>query len=134
MKTPSTRANRLFRRLFSSWKTASAGFVAFAIYLLSPAVLRWYDPTAGTFDAGYLQWVLLATALAFWAAFVGWVIFQLAFASLDQSSSNENDEWGNLRGWFNDHMSGFQKWVAVQTAFVLCVILFLVCLKLVPLS
>jgi hypothetical protein len=120
------------RRILSSWKGLAAGLVALTIYLLLPPVIRLYDPTAGVFDAGYLQWVGLATFLAFWAGFVGWVLFQLLFASLDAASANTKDEWGNLKTWFNDLSDG-QRWCAVQGAYVLCVLLFIACLKLVPL-
>jgi len=124
---------KTLRRILSSWKGLAAGLVALTIYLLLPPVIRLYDPTAGVFDAGYLQWVGLATFLAFWAGFVGWVLFQLLFASLDAASANTKDEWGNLKTWF-EHIAPHKRWYLVQSAFVLCVLLFLICLKLVPLS
>jgi len=119
------------RRLLSSWKGALSGLVAIVIYLLLPPLLRIYDPTAGCFDAGYLQWVGLATACAFWSGFVGWVMFQIFFASLDHASSSDHDEWGALKAWFYD-LSGRERWYVTQGAYVLCVVIFLVCLKLVP--
>ena len=124
---------KTLRRIFSSWRGMISGVVALVIYLTLPPIIRFYDPTAGVFDAGYLQWVGLATFLAFWAGFIGWVLFQVLFHSLDQASANEPDEWGNLKGWF-EHLSQGQRWLATQAAFVLCVILFIVCLKLVPFS
>jgi hypothetical protein len=124
---------RTLRRIFSSFRGFLAGVVALGIYLILPELIRIYDPTAGTFDAGYLQWIGLATFLTFWSGFVGWVLWQLIFSSLDKDSSNRDDEWGNLRLWF-DVMPPEQKWRMVQLSFLICVAIFLICLKLVPLS
>jgi hypothetical protein len=124
---------KLLRRIFSSFRGLLAGLVALGIYLILPELLRIYDPTAGTFDAGYLQWIGLATFLTFWSGFVGWVLWQLIFSSLDKDSSNVSDEWGNLRIWFN-YLEPQTRWYMVQVTFLICVAIFLICLKLVPLS
>lgn len=124
---------KLLRRIFSSFRGLLAGLVALGIYLVLPELIRAYDPTAGTFDAGYLQWIGLATFLTFWSGFVGWVLWQLIFSSLDKDSSNSADEWGNLRDWFN-YLEPQTRWYMVQVSFLLCVAIFLICLKLVPLS
>jgi hypothetical protein len=121
------------RRLFSSWKGALSGVIAIAIYLALPPILRLYDPTAGYFDAGYLQWIGLATAVAFWAGFVAWIMFQVFFSSLDRASSSDHDEWGALKAWFRD-LSDRERWYVTQGAYVLCLVVFMVCLKLVPLG
>jgi len=121
------------RRMLSSWRALLLGAVALVGYLVLPVLLRWYDPTAGLFDAGYLQWAALATFLACWAGFVGWVIFQCVFATIDQASANNRGEWGNLEEWFQSIPPRW-KWAATQVAFVLCVSLYLVCLKLIALQ
>jgi hypothetical protein len=121
------------RRLFSSFHGFLAGVVALGIYLLLPYVIRLYDPSAGLFDAGYLQWVGLATFLTFWTGFVAWLLWQLIFSSLDKATANAQNEWGNLQLWF-DCLTPAAKWYVVQVTFLLCVAIFLICLKLVPLS
>jgi len=124
---------KFLRRFLSSWHGLIAGLVALAVYLCLPLAIRWYDPTAGVFDAGYLVWVGLGTFLALWAGFVGWVMFQLFFASLDKAAASDSDEWGNLRSWFDD-LPTWAKWMSVQFAFAFCVIVFLFCLRLIPIS
>jgi hypothetical protein len=124
---------KTLRRIFSSWHGLLAGLIALVIYLALPPIVRAYDPTAGVFDAGYLVWVGLATFLAFWSVFVGWVIWQLAFASLDRATSDHRSEWGRLQEWL-EYIPPAHRWYIVQVTFVLCVVLFLVCLKLVPMS
>jgi hypothetical protein len=124
---------KLLRRFSSSWKTLTAGILAIIGYLLLPRLIKMYDPTAGLFDAGYLQWIGLASVVYFWAIFLGWIGFQIAFASLDKDSANEKNEWGSLRMWF-DAMTPAQKWCAVQGCFTLCLVIFLICLKLVPVN
>ena len=114
------------KRFFSSWQGLGCGAVALALYLVLPVFLRWYDPTAGLFDAGYLQWVGLATVLAFWTVFVGWVCFQIAFPSVDKQADR------HIGAWFQA-LSDREKWYVTQSLFVLMLLLFLVCLVIVPL-
>jgi hypothetical protein len=124
---------KTLRRIFSSWHNLIAGILALTIYLLAPLAVRWYDPTAGVFDGGYLLWVALATFVTLWAGFVGWVLWQLIFPSIDRATASKDDEWGGLREWFN-HMSSAQRWWATQISFAFCVCVFLYVLKLIPLS
>ena len=96
------------------------------MYLALPLALRAYDPTAGLFDAGYLQWLGLATVLSFWAVFVAWVTWQIAFRSIDKTADQK------LAVWF-EGLTDLEKWYATQATFVLMLALFIVALKLVPL-
>lgn len=120
------------RRLFSSWHIFLAGIVFLVLYLFSPVLIRIYDPSAGCFDGGYLEWIVLGIALAFIVGFSAWWLWQLLFSSLDRLTANASGEWGNLEDWF-DKMTPAQKWWAVQSTFLFCILLILVCLKLVPL-
>lgn len=113
-------------RFLSCWQGLLAGVVALALYLALPLALRAYDPTAGLFDAGYLQWLGLATVLSFWAVFVAWVTWQIAFRSIDKSADQR------LAAWF-EGLTDREKWYATQATFVLMLALFIVALKLVPL-
>lgn len=115
-----------WKRLISSWQGLTAGVLALCIYLALPIALRWIDPTAGTFDAGYLQWLGLAAVLYFSAIFCGWVGFQIAFRSIDREADR------SLSEWFKS-LAPSSKWWATQVAFLIMLCLFLVCLKLVPL-
>lgn len=112
-------------RFISSWQGLAAGFVALAAYLALPTVVRLYDPTAGMFDAGYLQWVGLATVLSFWCVFVGWVCFQIAFRSIDKEADK------SISIWF-ESLTPREKWYSTQIAFALMLSLFLLSLSLIP--
>ena len=124
---------KLLRRFFSSWHVLVAGLIALILYLGSPFLIRFYDPTAGSFDGGYLVWIALGVSLAYVVGFAGWVLWQLLFSSLDRATASQRSEWGNLDDWFNG-LSPAQKWAAVQGTFIFCILLVLACLKLVPLS
>jgi amino acid transporter len=117
---------RTIRRWLSSWQGLLAGILALGAYLALPALLRAYDPTAGVFDAGYLQWVGLSTVLSFWAVFVGWLSWQIAFSSIDKAADRRLPEWFEA-------LSPREKWYATQVTFALMLGLFLLALKLVPL-
>ena len=117
------------RRFFSSWPNIVAAIVAILVFLLSPIFVRWYDPTAGVFDAGYLQAVLLASVYSFSAGSVGWAMWQLFFPTLDKDTATKDSEWGSLRDWFWK-MTDAQRWFAVQGTFVFCIVVYLLCLIL----
>lgn len=117
---------RTIRRWLSSWQGLFAGLLALGAYLLLPTLLRAYDPTAGVFDAGYLQWVGLSTVLSFWAVFVGWLSWQIAFTSIDKAADRRLSEWFEA-------LSAREKWYATQITFLAMLGLFLLALKLVPL-
>jgi len=115
------------KRFLSSWQGLAAGLLALTIYLLLPPLIRIYDPTAGTFDGGYLQWLGLAVVafyVAIWATWTGW---QLAFPSTDKESDR------NLSAWFDD-MPPRWRWVAVQATFLFLFWGFIQILKSIPLS
>jgi len=121
------------RRLFSSWHALLAGGISLGVYLIAPIVVRWFDPAAGAFDGGYLVWVFLATFVTFWAVFVGWAVWQLAFALLDRMTSSPAGEWGELEAWFAA-MSPAQRFWAVQGTFIFCIAAFIYILQLIPVS
>lgn len=45
----------LLKLLFKSWGEYVLLIVAVVLFLVSPYIFRWYDPTAGSFDIGVLQ-------------------------------------------------------------------------------
>lgn len=114
------------RRWLSSWQGLFAGLLALGAYLALPPLLRAYDPTAGVFDAGYLQWLGLSTVLTFWAVFVGWLSWQIAFTSIDKAADRRLSEWFEA-------LTDREKWYATQITYALMLALFLTALKLVPL-
>jgi len=114
------------KRILSSWQGLTSGVLALTVYLFLPPVLRWYDPTAGAFDAGYLQWLGLGVVLFFAMIFFGWVGFQIAFRSLDRMFDINSRKW-------EKELSGRELWYATQAFFFLMLVLFLCCLRLVPL-
>lgn len=104
--------------------------IALSIYLYLPKIVRMYDPTAGSYDGGYLLWLGLGISFAFGLAAAGWFLWQRIFASLDKASADQHDEWGNLYTWFKC-LSPVQKYWAVQGTFIFALIYVLVCLWLV---
>lgn len=111
------------RRILSSWRNLALLSVALILFLVSPVIIRWYDPTAGAFDAGFLQAIVLAGVYTFAQGFFGWVFWQIAFASLDKLTASKAREWGNLEEWTRV-LSPAQKVFLVQGTFIFSVILY----------
>ena len=114
---------KFLKRFFSSWPNLLTFGLAVLLFLVSPVVIRWYDPTAGVFDAGFLQAIVLAAVFTFSEAFFGWVLWQLIFASLDRATQSKDSNWG----WLDRATAGLtnsQFVFLVQGSFVFCVCLF----------
>jgi hypothetical protein len=101
--------------------------VALGLYLELPAYIRRIDPTAGVFDAGFLQWIGLATVLFFAGIFVVWVGWQIAFRSVDRAADEALDDW------FTDFQPR-HRWLLTQGTFALMLLFYLLCLWVVPLK
>ena len=91
-------------------------------------MLRYIDPTSGTFDAGFLQWVILGTVVYLWGVFMVWVGWQIAFKSLDRLI----DKKGELDRIFKS-LPPTQQYYIIQGTFIFMVVFWLLALKLVPL-
>lgn len=101
--------------------------ISAAIFVLSPQLLYALDPTSGSFDLGYLQKPLVAAAWFFFATFCAWVALQL--------------DWPDINKWVDDSeglekdfkkLSGLGKIVLSTIVFFLLLLVFVVCLALVP--
>jgi hypothetical protein len=119
------RTPALVRRLISSWQGLAAGAVALGIYLWLPAYIHRIDPTAGIFDAGFLQWIGLATVIYFTGIFVAWLGWQVAWRSVDRAADASIDDW------FADFPLR-HRWLLAQGAFLLMLGYWLLCLAVVP--
>jgi hypothetical protein len=114
---------KFLKRFFSSWPNLLTFAIAVGLFLVSPLFIRWYDPTAGVFDAGFLQAIVLAAVFTFSEAFFGWALWQLIFASLDRATQNSKSNWG----WLDEattKLTNAQFVFLVQGSFVFCVLLF----------
>jgi len=114
---------KFLKRFFSSWANLLTFAIAVLLFLVSPVVIRWYDPTAGVFDAGFLQAIVLAAVFTFSEGFFGWVLWQLIFASLDRATQGKGSNWG----WLDEattKLTNPQFVFLVQGTFAFCVCLF----------
>lgn len=114
---------KFLKRFLSSWANLVAFAVAIAVFLVSPVIIRWYDPTAGMFDSGVLQTVSLAAFFTFSEATGGWILWQLIFASLDRATQDEKSNWGSLDR-ATQSLPSLQFVLIVQGTFVFCIALF----------
>ena len=114
-----------FKRFFSSWQGWFAFVIALLVYVASPLLIRVIDPTAGFYDGGHLQRLLLAVVVYSCAIGVVWAGWQIAFPSTDKAADD------GLSAWFAE-MSPTAKWWAVQITFLAMFALFLVTFALIP--
>ena len=121
---------KVLRRFFSSWAVLSLAVVAVGTYLCLPPIVRHFDPTAGAYDGGFVLWIGLGVTLAAIVLFSAWVLWQLAFGSIDRATASHNSEFGSLEEWFYQ-CTPLQKVMLTQGTFVFVICFVLYCLTLV---
>lgn len=106
-----------------------AAVIAVGIFLGSPFVLGWIDPTAGTFDVGYLQRVSVASVFFLFGTFLAWLALQIDWPDINKYiDSDEKDGFGSD---FAKQSAKF-KIIATMLLFFLLLAAFLVSMALVP--
>jgi hypothetical protein len=89
--------------------------IAVALFFLSPRVLHWVDPTAGVYDAGILQ-LLIVSIIAFcvFNSF-NWLIMRIV--------------WPSIRSYFENHFAfdfnELTPWQKIKTSLFIYFSLFL---------
>jgi hypothetical protein len=112
-------------RFLNSWQGWLAGLLALALFLVSPFLIRAYDPTAGVWDGGVLQWLLLALVMAALGVGAMWTLWQAAFPSTDKAADQALSEWF-------EGMTAAQKWWAVQGTFMFFLLYWVLCCAVAP--
>ncbi len=56
--------------------------LAIILFLLSPLLLRWIDPTAGVYDVGVFQIIILAVVTLLILSAIVWVLLWMGWRSL----------------------------------------------------
>jgi magnesium-transporting ATPase (P-type) len=113
------------KRFFNAWQGWLASLLALALFLASPFIIRAYDPTAGVWDGGVLQWLLLAVVAAALGVGLMWTLWQIAFPSTDKEADQKIDDWFNA-------MTSAQKYWAVQGTFLFMLIYWVAILFAIP--
>jgi len=113
------------KRILSSWQGWLAFVVALAAFLVSPTLIRAVDPTAGVFDGGIVQFLVLGVVAAALGVGVIWALWQIAFPTTDKAA----DE--GLARWFSE-MSSTSKWWAVQGTFLAMLAYWVAILAVLP--
>jgi hypothetical protein len=115
------------KKLFSHWQGLATLLAAIVLFFVSGPLLRLMDPTAGTFDPGYLQRPIVALGYHLFMNSALWVGFQLSFPSLD-----ERLDRGDFKTWFEDGPSPTGKVWIITFILAFEALSYLVCLWLVP--
>lgn len=113
------------KRFLSSWQGWLAFVFAIGLFIVSPVLIRAFDPTAGVWDGGVIQWLVLAVVAASLGVGFIWSLWQIAFPSTDKAA----DE--SLPDWFAQ-MSPAAKWWAVQGTFLFMLAYWVAILFAVP--
>jgi hypothetical protein len=116
------------KKILSHVQGLAALLLAVFLFDISGPLLRLLDPTAGTFDAGYIQAPVVALVYHLFLNAAIWITFQLSFPSLDKRL----DE-GMFGLWF-DELLVKQKVHLIALILAFEALTYLFCLWLVPVS
>jgi hypothetical protein len=70
------------QKFFKTWNETIGFFISFFLFLVSPFILRLFDPLAGSFDLGVLQVAIVSMLLFQWSGVVAWFTFRFNFPTL----------------------------------------------------
>lgn len=71
-----------WQKILKQWNEFISLPLAIILYFMSPALYRYYDGTAGAFDAGYLHKITLAIVFLLVASGISWLLYRLNFPDL----------------------------------------------------
>lgn len=96
---------------YKSLKEYSALIVVVVLFFASNYILRWIDPTAGTYDAGVLQIINLTLVMLAVFQLVGWSIYRTIWPDLGTY----------MKHFFTEDFKALQPWERIRLAlFVWC--------------
>lgn len=83
--------------------------LAFLLFFISPYILRWFDPTAGVYDAGVLQIILFASISLLVFNGLAWLGVKIVFPEVfEYFQLKFKDEFTNkLTSWERAKLSLF---------------------------
>lgn len=74
--------------------------VAIVLFLLSPLLLRWIDPTAGVYDVGVFQIILLAVVTLLILSAIVWLMLWMGWRTVfDYFQNDFRHEFSTLQPW-----------------------------------
>ena len=123
------------KTLLSNFQGLAALAVAVLLFFFSPMLLRLADPTAGAFDAGYLQRPILGAVYFFFATFCGWLAFQLDYGRINDWLDARGEGSGGSQPSFRrdfDSLTGKERIDVLLRVLAMLFVGFLVCCWLVP--
>jgi hypothetical protein len=105
-----------------------AAVIAVGIFLGSPILLGWLDPTAGTFDIGYLQRVAIAAVFFLFGTFLAWIALQIDWPDVNKYVDSDEKGFGDD---FSQQSAKF-KIITTMLLFFGLLAAFLISMALVP--
>lgn len=105
----------------------TALLIAGGIFYFSPNLLYLLDPTAGSFDLGYIQRPIVAAVYFLVGTFLAWLSLQIDWPDLNKYA---DDDSGFAKDF--NKLTGVRKVLLTTGVFVILLIAYLVCLALVP--
>ena len=108
------------KTLFRSYPELASIAVMLALWFTLPLVLRLIDPTAGTFDAGFLQIPVFAILLGLIFLSISWILLRLVFGMIYTYliSKEYESDFENLSKWQKITLS-YSLFFSLFAAFVL---------------
>lgn len=73
---------RLLRHFWKNWNESIMFIVGILFFVVWPTVYRWFDATAGAFDAGILHTIPTAFLVCQFILFTSWLSYRMSFPSL----------------------------------------------------
>jgi len=80
------------KKFIIDWSEVITIPLAIVLWKFSPTLLRWLDPTAGTYDAGVFQILIWATVALLYVSGVVWLVLKLSFPGIFKFFTKLDDD------------------------------------------
>jgi hypothetical protein len=118
----------VIKKWMLKWQEIPLVILAFSLFFGMQWLLPILDPTAGTYDAGYLHKPITAAVWLIWGNAVVWTIGTISFKTFSKYIDD-----GSFSRHFNNAYGDSYKVKLVLFMYAFQMIAYLVCLWLVPL-
>lgn len=83
---------KLVRRFLITWNELITLPFAFILFYFSPTILRWWDPTAATYDYGIFQIMLFTLIQFLFYHGIVWIMIKVTWPGVDRFLDQEFEE------------------------------------------
>lgn len=113
-------------KFLKAWKGIISTAIVLLVFCGLPSVFRFFRPTSGTIDWGYLQGLVFSTIVFFSAILCAWIAIQCDWSIFTDyiSRKKASDDWR--------YLTPFQRTVVMHSVILILILFYILCFFALP--